>query len=327
MPGLFRLMLRENVMSENSSIARFDEHANEEIAAYEAYSRIYATRNPPPIRAAVQHGDTLVLLGLIILMGASIVVSGSRTIVEFGGGFVGVSAFVMIEIGIIAYAYIEARNNYSKEKHQRIQKLLSFGMYFALAVAIAANTHATLKIQFALPQVIDLALLITIAICAPVLAFISGEGWAMVAVSRARRNQQSADEYQTALDAWRTGLNQSWNGTKKTMMSRQTDRQKLSVVSERTDRQTDNAHLLSERTSGQTDRQTGYGFKRTADGKDKVIAHLMTNPSDADLPSRQLAELVGVGHDTANKGRNAWRELQQQPVLEETTVDANLPSS
>lgn len=49
---------------------------------------------------------------------------------------------------------------------------------------------------------------------------------------------------------------------------------------------------------------------RTSDGQARVIEYLNEHPDEADLPSRRLAELIGVGHDTANKGRNAWREQQ-----------------
>jgi hypothetical protein len=55
------------------------------------------------------------------------------------------------------------------------------------------------------------------------------------------------------------------------------------------------------------------GYNRTADGQRRVIEYLNQHPEDAAMPSRQLAarieERTGirVGHDTANKGRNAWR--------------------
>jgi hypothetical protein len=58
------------------------------------------------------------------------------------------------------------------------------------------------------------------------------------------------------------------------------------------------------------------GYNRTADGQRRVIEYLNQHPEDAALPSRQLAVRiaertgVSVGHDTANKGRNAWRNRQ-----------------
>lgn len=59
---------------------------------------------------------------------------------------------------------------------------------------------------------------------------------------------------------------------------------------------------------------------RAADGQRRVIEFLNANPDDAKLPSRQLAarieEVTGVsiGHDTANKGRNAWVQLRSVQV-------------
>lgn len=49
---------------------------------------------------------------------------------------------------------------------------------------------------------------------------------------------------------------------------------------------------------------------RPGGGIGRVIEYLTVNPADAQLSARKLAELVGVGHDTANKGRNAWRVNQ-----------------
>jgi hypothetical protein len=310
-----------NIQEFNS---QFGAMADEEIAAYEAYRRIYETRTPPPTLAKVQHSDTWVLLGLIVVMAASIVVSGSRTIVEFGGGLVGYAAFVMIEVGIIILAYVSAINNYSKEKHLRIHRRLAFGVYFALTIAVFANIHAVLKAaNIELPAVLNTILLLAIAICASVLLFISGEGAVMVIAARARRSQQMSGEYQAALDEWRGGLNQSWNGAKKGILARQADRQKVSVLSERTDRQTDNSGLvLSERTTGQTDRQTGYGYNRTNNGQAKVLEHLAHHPEDASLTSRKLAERTGVGHDTANKARNTYlAQLQNLPISENVNVE------
>lgn len=92
------------------------------------------------------------------------------------------------------------------------------------------------------------------------------------------------------------------------------------VLSAQTDsRQT--ARLSSSVLSDQTDnRQTlpaASGYERTPDGQRRVIDFLTEYPDAAQMPSRHLAarieEVTGVriGHDTANKGRNAWAQQRE----------------
>jgi hypothetical protein len=63
---------------------------------------------------------------------------------------------------------------------------------------------------------------------------------------------------------------------------------------------------VSPDTDSRQTRQASYGYVSTPDGQIKVMAYLDENPDAVNMGSRPLAALVGVSHDTANKGRNAW---------------------
>lgn len=76
---------------------------------------------------------------------------------------------------------------------------------------------------------------------------------------------------------------------------------------------TDDRPRLSERTdkrqpSVDSDRLVAgaSGYRRDADAANKVSVYLDSNPDHAQMSSRKLARMVGVGHDSANKYRNEW---------------------
>jgi len=51
---------------------------------------------------------------------------------------------------------------------------------------------------------------------------------------------------------------------------------------------------------------------RAANVRQAILDHLSMNPDDASLSSRQLAQAIGVGHDSANRYRNEWLSTYQE---------------
>lgn len=213
-------------------------------AAYQAHRATYALRVPPPEARDFPEpqpeppgwklANAGTLLQLALLVGASMVVSGSRTIPEFGD--VGVPAFVMLEMGLITYAFIRTSRNYSAERHKTLGGWVSAGMYMAFIVLLAANLDAVLTRQgVELPAEVDLVIDAFVAISAPVLALISGDVLGMYSIMQRQSRKKDADDYQVelagwlvrrdahealqraAVDVWREGLNAAWNTTKKQM--------------------------------------------------------------------------------------------------------------
>src|SRR5690606_32438562 len=118
------------------------------------------------------------------------------------------------------------------------------------------------------------------------------------------RQSKAMKQWREEMERWREGLNRSWDAQKA----------RLGIVVEV--KPDVSASVLSAQTDNRQTLPAPSGFTRTPDGQRKVIEYLNQYPDDAAMPSRQLAarieERTGirVGHDTANKGRNAWRNQQ-----------------
>lgn len=228
-----------------SEYGTLDSFVEQYTAAYAAHRATYILRNPqpektpydeiaqPPVLEESKRGDLLIIVALTVMVLASVIVSGSRTIDEFGGGLVGLAAFSMLEVGIVAYAYIRTKKHYDESRHQSVKRLTNAGMYLALAVTLSANLHATLKHNgVVMAPWLDTAILVLIAVSAPSLALISGDVLGMEAVAGSHRQRKAQEAHQAKVEAWNAarraheesyqarvtewqdGLNQSWNAQK-----------------------------------------------------------------------------------------------------------------
>ncbi len=91
----------------------YDEFVVKHEAAYKGFSSIYESKNPRPTLATIRRDfvSLIIVFALSIVMIASIIVSGSRTIPEFGGAGIGTVAFIMIDCAVMVYAFFRARRN------------------------------------------------------------------------------------------------------------------------------------------------------------------------------------------------------------------------
>lgn len=189
----------------------YDELAARHNAAYAAFRTIYEAKNPPPIKPVVERESVFVPVALVIMIVASVIVSGSRTIVEFGGGWIGVAAFVMLEGAIVAYAFFRTRTNFNEARIGSIRKLANWGLALAFAVAIVANVHAVLKGQGVVTaEWLNTGILILVGVSAPTLALISGDMMALEMLKSTSRARKIETEHQQAIAAWMEGLNDAW---------------------------------------------------------------------------------------------------------------------
>lgn len=282
---------------QGKTLARYDDLANRHDAAYDSYERIYAKQHPMPIKPKSVGIDGVVVLTLILLVAASVIVSGSRTVIEFGGGFVGGSAFVMLELGIIGYAYIGAKRD-PKNHDRTVKRLTRFGIVMAFIVALSANIHATLKQHGVIVAFeIDTAILLFVAISAPTLAYIAGELLGIEAVAGNRRQSDVAAEYARQMMEWRDGLNRAFDSRKG----------RLGVRVEMEPEPALPAPSVSvQRPNGQSGH--GHGYVRESKASVTVRQHLDSSPQDASLTVRELAEKIGVGKSTVATVLKQWSE-------------------
>lgn len=278
-----------------NEISEFDELGAKVEAAYLYHSRIYALKNPPPEKGEVATTDKVVIVGLVLMVLASVIVSGSRTINEFGGGIVGFAAFAMLEISIVIYAYIRTKRHYDKARHKSLKKQMTAGILMALAVATVANIHAIAKENNVyVAEWVDTIILLLVAISAPILAFVSGDILGMEAVA-AQNKQENADKvYERKMRTWKAGLNRSWEREKAKLGVEI----RVSAPDGRTGHG-DNVRPLSALPDGQN-HGYGQGYQRRTDAQDTVRSHLEAHPEDMALTVRELADKLNVGKTTVS---------------------------
>lgn len=299
-----------------SELSKFEEITSHVEQAWLAHTSIYSKQYPPPAKGLARHEktDTWLLYGLGVVLLGSVIVSASHTIPTFVkqdsliGYAVAISAFVMVEMAIIVMAFFTTRTSGHTDLN-RVKRLANRGMWFVILIALLANLHhqlaingfATVRLQgdtspATIWELFSFGISVSVALCAPTMAFISGDVLAMMQLYRASAQVRLDSEYEQKYSEWNVSLNESWTRNKAnygaTIKVERPSMPRLADVSIPTDRQdkTDN-------------RQTGYGYSRNSNAVDTARQWLIDNPSQANLPVRQLAEMIGVGKDSVAKAR------------------------
>lgn len=149
------------------NLSVYSDHADHEVAAFEAHRRIYSAKNPPPVKPDIKSGDTwLMLIGLNVLYLAAVIVSAPHTIPLFlesvpeyqlFGLFnvryiVAVAAFVMIEIALLMLTYARIKQRARRRETwehglESVNKWLSGALILVFVVALGANIYSTLDLS------------------------------------------------------------------------------------------------------------------------------------------------------------------------------------
>lgn len=281
-----------------SDLIRYSEFEQRHQAAIAAFRTIYESQNPLPEKAAVEKDSVFVPVALVLMIAASVIVSGSRTIVEFGGGLIGFSAFVMLEIGIVAYAFFRTRRNFNEDKVNGVRKLATFGLALAFAVAVAANVHAVLKEKgVALADWLNTGILVMVSISAPTLALISGDVLALESMANTVKTRKAEREYQAAMAEWRKQFNGSWNAQKSRWGVR---------VEALSDEDSNGIQRNSIGMNGMESREivpsaSTLGHSKQPQASKIVRDYLAEHPEAADMNPIELAAMLNVGKSTAYK--------------------------
>jgi hypothetical protein len=203
---------------ENQALQQFDDFAIRHNAAMAAYLTIYEARNPRPQKEQISRDvvSLIIVIALAIVMIAAVIVSSSRTIDEFGGGLIGATAFVMIEGGIMAYAFFRARRTASSTRLKSTIRWATAGLILTFIVGLGANTDASLKTRGVhLPEWVSSTINILLAVSAPTLAFISSDVLAIELMATDIKRRESELKYKSDNDLWWEGFNRSWNSQQK----------------------------------------------------------------------------------------------------------------
>lgn len=284
------------------SLIVYDEFVARHEAAYTGFVKYYTLKNPPPEKQVISRDvvSLIIIIGLAVVMVASIIVSGTRTVAEFGGAGFGTVAFVMIEGGIMMYAFFRARRSASPERLAKTVRWATAGLIFTLIVGLGANIDSELRSTgIVLPSEVTTFIKLLVAVSAPALAFISSDVLAIELMSSAIRQRQADKDYQEAKAVWLDGLNRSWASQQKQWGVGKIEIPQpvaLPLVNP----------LINETKQNKTDRKSPQ--------LDKALDWLKANPGNLEKPSRELVEQVGVSYITIFNAQRILLKQQQESV-------------
>lgn len=287
-------------------------------AAFEGFKGFYVVTNPPPVQKAYQQDNFWIKVALCVVLVASIIVSGSHTIPTFADGdtlikgIVGVSAFFMVEVAIVALEFIRTQRHYriAREEPASLGYFIVAGLVVAVAVALLGNMEYMLSSHgILITDGLRLIILLGMALSAPLLAFLVGGILAMYAVMDRVGLRRHNDAFDTDMQAWEDGLRRAWNANKGRLgggMQIQVERPSAGQLDGRT---ADSVQpVLSARTGADGQRtDTGHGYQRNASGKEVVRQWLAEHPEDIGEKVRVLAERLGVGRTTVSEVQREYK--------------------
>lgn len=285
-------------MNDNNQLNMYDEFVAKHEAAYAGFTRIYESKTPRPIKGTVKRDlvSTIIIAALTIVMAASIWVSASRTISEFGGGWIGFVAFVMIDCGIMVYALFRARRTANAKRLQNTVKWATAGLFLTFIIGVGANIDAALSLKgIMLPDTVNVGIHFLVAISAPTLAFISSDVLAIELMAGDIKRREADALYETLNQQWLEGLNRSW------ATQQQKWDVKLSIPKQEAPIQIEAENTVNSSNLLENTRFTPSRKLQTA------LDYFDLHPEDLGTESRKLQEIIGVSHTTINKAQRMKR--------------------
>lgn len=278
--------------NENQVIQIYDEFAIRHNAAMAAFKTMYEARHPLPVKEEISRDvvSLIIIVALAIVMVAAVVVSSSRTIDEFGGGAIGVTAFVMVEGGIMAYAFFRARRNASKTRLQNTIKWATAGLILTFIVGLGANTDASLKHQgIELPSWINTMIHLLVAVSAPTLAFISSDVLAIELMATDIRRREADMNHKAAMDAWWADFNKAWSSNQRNWGVKVEVPQQPQIAAVNSLNLIKNNQISSRH--------------KPSPKLNKALEYLREHPEDLETPSRELEVKLGISYGTISKAQ------------------------
>lgn len=225
-------------------------------------------------------------------------------------------AVIVVDMAAAGFAYLLVDQQSKNGKTHSLTKIMLLTLIFCILIQVGANLYAVIApIMHAGQATAQLVIAILVGLAAPAVAFVSAHGVGVMTIEYRHSIKQMKHDYDALIQQREIEFRAWWDNAKvkrewiakaynvmpvnePVRISKPSVPELPSVVSV-TDRQrTDN---------GQTQ---GNNAPRKSNAQAMVYAYLDNNPDSANLPSRTLAEHIGVGHDSANKYRNEWLALQ-----------------
>lgn len=271
----------------------------QDLLAFRArFERLYSRTHPAP-RAASAGWVRWALVGIVA---ASVVVSTSHTIPAFlstidegatetGRAVIATATLVMVELGMLAFAYLYTRMR-GEGSRQSVMRNLRRGLLLTFILAVGANLYNVLEPrfeQYGWWTVASFIVLATVAASAPTLAYITGEVAALMGIAAERETTQ----------AW-----EAYAAQRETVWQRESAKFVRSTTRDETPVRVERA--APQRLPPPAPEPVGSGVQRALD-------YLAENPEAIRLTVRNLATAAGTYKEAASEAKKIWNARTAQP--------------
>lgn len=292
----------------DTRLSQYNELAERRNAAYAAFSSMFVLQNPKPDKPRPPVEDGLTIIQLLVLLMATVIVSASRTLSEFGE--VGGAAVIMLELGVISYAFIHTSLYYNARRPETLKRLLAIGMGLAFVVLLTANIDKVMRgANVEMSDEVKTAFNLVLAVSAPTLAFITGDLLGVYVTKAFRQWKKDKAKYDAALERWRNDLNEAFKVY--------APRLNATIKVEREDVSTESNVQLSNGRPMDTSNGQSYspsastlGHSKVPDASKRVHEFYAQNERalwDENMGVRRVADMLGVGRQTVSNVRAVLR--------------------
>lgn len=299
-----------------------------EIAALEAARRFFAKLHPIEKPDTVRSYPPIYWFFLLITIASAALAalrtgpvfydSAHQTVVPFVAYVEAFLAVIVVDLAAAGLAYLMVRERAKQGKAHNLSRVIFLTLIFCVVIQIGANLYAVVGpvlLSTGQHDAAELFISVLVGLAAPIVAFISADGLSVINLQHHDQMKVERLEYEQkvqalfdAFEIWYDARQRrEWIARvqvgapidtpvriSKPSVPELPSGPSVSV----TDRQADN---------GQTQ---GNNAPRQSNARELVFAYLDRHPDAAKLPSRTLAQLARVGHDSANKYRNEWTGKQ-----------------
>lgn len=213
--------------------AIYDETAARLEAAFLGFRRSYEVMYPAPVLQTT-HDRVFGIkhVGLLAALVGSIVVSASHTIPVFLGIdniqqvrisielLIALAAFVMIEVGIVTFAYSATESAANRDDLHRVRAFTNAGKWFIALIMLIANVFYVLDanvltgVTSGLWAGVRVVIYLAIGASAPVIAFITGDILAIDVLKHRSRQTAARERYEAAMNEYNAQIVDAWNRAK-----------------------------------------------------------------------------------------------------------------
>lgn len=298
------------MQNERDVLVALDEYAAAETKAFAMYSRQYERQYPQPVRLHLRWYTGIpwiaALFAIIAVAGSALaafrtapvfIEVAEETVSETAALIEGFLAMLVVDLGVIAFRYASIYLMHkNKDYAPQITDWVKRGAEFAFATQLIAQLYAVRGMVTWLPGGIEgflqLAIAVAAALSGMVLAFVTGEILAVLALQMQHDRRVLLNEYHEHLNEWREALTKAWKADRNRYIGtppaadRKRHSRRVSRLSDSADKRADKPLSPSEKTA---------------------LHFLVSNPDAADLTVREVADLSGVNRDAVSKAMRRYR--------------------